>query len=1308
MIEKLIRLCATNKFITLTVFTVLIFVGLWSMKRIAVDALPDLSDTQVIIYSKWDRSPDIIEDQVTYPIITSLLGAPKVKSIRGFSDFGYSYVYVIFDEGTDLYWARSRVLEYLSKVQSSLPSGVKTELGPDATGVGWVFQYALVDKSGRHSLADLRSLQDWTIRYQLQSVPGVAEVASLGGFVRQYQITVDPNKLAAYRIPLMDVMEAVRSSNNEVGARLVEWSGAEYMVRARGYVKNVADLEQIVVKSDQRGTPVLLRDVANIQLGPEMRRGVAELDGEGETAAGVVIMRQSENAMDVINRVKVRLAAIEKTLPEGVKIVTTYDRSELIERSIHTLKHELLIEMIIVSLIILIFLWHIPSAVIPIFTLPAAIVLAFIPMKMLGINANIMSLGGIAIAIGALVDAAVVVVENSHKKLEVWESEGKKGDYKEVLIKAIQEVGRPSFFSLMVIALSFMPIFALEAQEGRLFKPLAFTKNFAMAIAAILAITLDPALRLLFTRMKPFRFRRTEDREKASEKPETRKENQKPETRNQRADDLKSAQSPETTERPSGFWFLASGFQSAFWYLVSGLERVVNAVLIGKMYPEEKHPISKILFKLYTRPAKFVLRHPKLVIGTALLIVLCTIPVYRKLGHEFMPPLNEGSILYMPTTLPGISVAQASALLQRQDQLLKEFPEVERVFGKAGRAETSTDPAPFSMMETVVVLKPSSEWRTRTRWYSKWPDFTKPLFRPLWPETMSWDELVNEMNSKLTLPGQTNAWTMPIKNRIDMLTTGIRTPVGIKVFGSDLKKIESIGKRLEGILQKVPGTRSVYGERVAGGYFVDFDLNREAIARYGLRIGDVQTVIMTAIGGENVSTTVEGRERYPINIRYPREMRDDVEKLTRTLISIPSAPGTMSGGAQIPLGQLATIKLVEGPSMIRDEDGRLSGYVYVDVDTAKRDIGGYVEEAKKAVDAELKLDPGYLLVWSGQYESMTRVKEKMKVVIPLTFFVIFMLIYFNTKSFPKTAIVLLAVPFSAVGAIWFLYLLGYNMSIGVWVGLIALLGLDAETGIFMLLYLDLAHDERITAGTMNTRQDLDEAILHGAVQRVRPKVMTVACAFFGLVPIMWSIGAGGDVMKRIAAPMIGGLFTSFLMELLVYPAIYLLWRKRSLPRADGADDDHPQRQEWKRPRLVSGVAGLVVAFVIAGFLYFGHRDATALYPPYEATRQALLTSSLDGVKSSASALAGAARTSGQPRIATTAEALSKSRDVESARQAFAALSDAMIAYRSGAAERPKPQVVYCSMAKHSWLQPKGPINNPYYADAGMRGCGEVQ
>jgi copper/silver efflux system protein len=1241
MIEKLIRICATNKFMTLTIMAALVLAGLWSMNRIALDALPDLSDTQVIIYSKWDRSPDIIEDQVTYPIITSLLGAPKVKAIRGFSDFGYSYVYVVFEEGTDLYWARSRVLEYLSKTQSALPQGVKTELGPDATGVGWVFQYALVDKSGKHSLADLRSLQDWTIRYQLQAVPGVAEVASLGGFVRQYQITVDPNKLAAYKIPLMQIMSAVRASNNEVGARLVEWSGAEYMVRARGYVKNIADLEQIVVKTDERGTPVLLRDVATIQLGPEMRRGVAELDGQGETAAGIVIMRQSEDALAVINRVKQQLSEIEKTLPEGVKIVTTYDRSELIERSIATIKHELLIEIIIVSLIIIIFLWHFPSALIPIVTIPAVVILSFIPMKIFGLNANIMSLGGIAIAIGALVDASVVVVENAHKKLEAWEADGRKGDYKELLIHAVQEVGRPSFFSLLVIALSFMPIFALVAQEGRLFRPLAFTKNFVMAIAAVLAITLAPAMMMLVIRVKKLDF------------------------------------------RPR-------------W-----LSKVANAITVGTIHPEDKHPISKILFKLYTRPAKLVLRHPRTVIGIAVLIVLFTIPVYLQLGHEFMPPLNEGSLLYMPITLPGISVAQAEGLLQRQDQLLKQFPEVERVFGKAGRAETSTDPAPFSMMETIVVLKPQKEWRAKARWYSKWPDFIKPVFRPFWPDTISWEELVNEMNARLTLPGQTNAWTMPIKNRIDMLTTGIRTPVGVKIFGSDLAEIQKIGQHLEGILQKIPGTRSVFGERVAGGYFVDFDLSREQIARYGLTIGDVQEVIMTAIGGENVSTTVEGRERYPINIRYPREMRDDVDKLSRTLVS------TM-GGAQIPLGQLATIKLVEGPSMIRDENGHLSGYVYVDIDSEKRDIGGYVEEAKKAVASQLKLKPGYLLAWSGQYESMARVKEKMKVVIPLTLFVVFMLIFMNTKSFPKTAIVLMAVPFSAVGAIWLLYALGYNMSIAVWVGLIALLGLDAETGIFMLLYLDLAYDEMKARGQMRNREDLHEAIYHGAVKRVRPKAMTVACAFFGLVPIMWSTGAGADVMKRIAAPMIGGLFTSFLMELLVYPAIYLLWRERDLPHPERADDEHPKHHWWQRPALVSGLSGVLVALGITGSMFFPRAEAKPLFPAYESVRQALLTGSLDAVKSNAAALASDAGASKQPDIAASAAMHAKSSDLESARHVFAALSDAMIAYRTAANEQPKPQVVYCSMAKHSWLQPEGEISNPYYADPVMRSCGEVK
>src|SRR3954449_10754545 len=793
-------------------------------------------------------------------------------------------------------------------------------------------------------------------------------------------------------------------------------------------------------------------------------------------------MRHGENAMNVINAVKQRLAQIAPSLPKGVQIVTTYDRSELIAASIHTLKHELLIEMLIVSLVILIFLWHIPSATIPIFTLPAAVILAFIPMRMFGINANIMSLGGIAVASGALVDAAVVVVENAHKKLEAWESGGRQGDYKEVLITAIQEVGRPSFYSLLVIALSFLPIFALEAQEGKLFKPLAFTKNFSMAIAALLAITLDPALRLMFTKLKRYEF-----------KPR---------------------------------WISAAA----------------NAVLVGRMVPEERHPISRVLFRIYGPAIHWVLRHTRLVIALALLIVMATIPIYFRLGHEFMPPLNEGVILYMPTTLPGISVTEASALLQKQDALLRQVPEGERVFGKAGRADTSTDPAPLSMMETTVILKPESQWRRKERWYSKWmPSFLMPLVRPFWPDHISWEELTNDLDQRLQMPGQTNAWTMPIRNRIDMLTTGIRTPVGIKVFGADLKQIENLGKELEQIVSRVPGARSVYGERVSGGYFVDFDIDRAAIARYGLTIDDVQQTIMTAIGGENVSTTIEGRERYPINVRYPRELRDEIDTLGRVLVPAMN-------GAQIPLAQLASLRIVEGPAMIRDENGRLAGYVFIDVDTSRRDLGSFVDDAKAAVASQLRMPAGYTIQWSGQYEAMERVRQRMLVVVPLTLCIVAFLIFLNTRSMPKTLLVLLAVPFSAVGAVWLLLILGYNVSIGVWVGLIALLGLDAETGIFMLLYLDLAYD----AAKPRNAEELRDAIYNGAVKRVRPKVMTVACAFFGLVPIMWSTGAGADVMKRIAAPMIGGLFTSFLMELLVYPAIYYGWKWRAEVRHEEA------------------------------------------------------------------------------------------------------------------------------------------------------------
>jgi len=1077
MIHRIIEFSANNKFVVFLFVAAALVGGWWSLNNVPLDAVPDLSDTQVIIYSRWDRSPDIVEDQVTYPIITALLGAPRVKDIRGFSDFGYSYVYVIFDEGTDIYWARSRTLEYLSKITPRLPAGVQVELGPDATSIGWVFQYALVDTTGQHSLDALRSYQDWYLRYYLQSVPGVAEVAPIGGLVRQYQVNVDPNALSAYHIPLEKVVEAVRRGNNDVGGRLVEFSGREYMVRGRGYARSIADLEQIVIGVNARtGTPIRLKEVGAVTLGPDIRRGLADLDGRGDVVGGIVLMRHGENALKVIERVKRKLDEIQPSLPPGVKLVTTYDRSELILRSIKTLKDTLIEEVAIVSLVILLFLWHIPSALIPILTIPITVLISFIPMKAIGVTSNIMSLGGIAIAIGAMVDAAIVVVEQTHKKLELWEAEGRKRDYHEVVVEAVKEVGPASFFSLLVIAVSFMPIFTLEAQEGRLFKPLAFTKNFSMAIAALLAITLDPAMRLLFTHMKRYQF------------------------------------------RPR---FLS-------W--------IANAVLVGKIHSEEKHPISRILMRVYHPVAELALRFKWTVVLAAVATVALTVPVFFRLGSEFMPPLNEGVVLYMPTTLPGISVTEAQRLLQIQDRVLRTFPEVERVFGKVGRAETATDPAPFSMVETTVVLKPQEQWRKKPQWYSRWaPEWLQKILRRAWPDRISWDELVDEMDRALKIPGTTNAWTMPIKARIDMLTTGVRTPVGIKVYGSDLRKIEEIGQEIERVLAQVPGTRSVYAERTTGGYFLDFDLKREALARYGLSVDDVQGYIMSAVGGENITTTVEGRERYAVNVRYSRDYRSDVDALRRVLVSTPS-------GAQVPMAQLADIRLVEGPSMIRDENGLLSGYVYVDV--AGRDLGGYVEEARRLVREKVEphLPTGYSLSWSGQYEYLQRVRERLTFVLPLTIFVIFVLLYLNTKSVVKTIIVFLAVPFSAVGAIWLLHWLSYNMSIAVWVGLIALMGVDAETGVFMLLYLDLAYEQWKKEGRLKGWGDLKEAILHGAVKRVRPKVMTVACMFTALFPIMWSTGTGADVMKRIAAPMIGGIFTSFIMELVVYPAIYAIWK----------------------------------------------------------------------------------------------------------------------------------------------------------------------
>ena len=1085
MINRIIEYSAHNRLVVFIVVAALVLAGWRAMLSVPLDAIPDLSDTQVIIYSRWDRSPDIMEDQVTYPIVTAMLGAPRVKDIRGFSDFGYSYVYVIFEEGTDIYWARSRTLEYLSKITQRLPEGVQTELGPDAAGVGWVFQYALVDRTGLQNLADLRSFQDWTLRYYLQAIPGVAEVAPIGGFVRQYQVNLDPNALAAYHVPMEKVVEAIRKSNNDVGGRLVEFTGREYMVRGRGYARTVEDLENVALGvNPQTGVPILVKQVGRVVLGPDIRRGIAELDGQGEVVGGVVIMRQGENALKVIERVKKKLSEIEPSLPPGVHFVTTYDRSELINRSIETLKITLTEELIIVSLVILIFLWHIPSSLIPIVTIPVTVIIAFIPMKLMGITSNIMSLGGIAIAIGAMVDAAIVVVEQTHKKLEVWEATGRKENYQDVVIQAVKEVGGPSFFALLVIAVSFMPVFALEAQEGRLFKPLAFTKNFSMIIAAVLAITFDPALRLLFTHMKNFEF------------------------------------------RPR--WVAAA----------------VNAVLVGKIHSEENHPISRPLMRLYHPVVRFVLRHPWPVIAVAVLTVVVTIPAYFRLGSEFMPPLNEGVILDMPITMPGISVTEATQVLQVRDRILRSFPEVDRVFGKIGRAETSTDPAAFSMVETTVVLKPESEWRAKPRWYSRRsPEWLKKVLRRFWPDRISQDELVAEMDQTLQIPGMSNIWTMPIKNRIDMLTTGVRSPVGIKIYGSDLKQIEALGVELEHVLQQVPGTRNAFAERTTGGYFLDFALKREELARFGLTVDDVQGYVMSAVGGENITTSIQGRERYPVNVRYFRAFRTDLDTLSRVLVSTPT-------GAQIPMAQLAEIRLVTGPAMIRNENGLLSGYVYADV--GSRDIGGYVERAKRAVSDNVKLPTGYSLAWSGQYESMQRVKERLKLVVPFTVFLVGLLLFLNTRSHIKTIIILLSVPFSAVGAIWLLYLLDYNISIGVWVGLIALLGVDAETAVFMLLYLDLAYDDRRRKGQLKTYADLSEAIEFGAVKRLRPKVMTVAVMFMGLLPIMWSTGTGADVMKRIAAPMIGGIFTSFLMELVVYPAIYALWKwhfeiKRAAP-----------------------------------------------------------------------------------------------------------------------------------------------------------------
>ncbi len=1075
--SRIIIFSANNKFLILVLTFVLLLISIFCIKNIPLDAIPDLSDTQVIVYSRWDRSPDIIEDQVTYPIITGLLGAPKVKVIRGFSDFGYSYVYIIFQDGTDIYWARSRVLEYLSRIQPRLPGGVQTELGPDATGVGWVFQYALQDKTGQNSLAEIRSYQDFKLRYILNALPGVAEVAGIGGFKKQYQIILNPIALQAYNIPMESVIRRVKDSNQETGARILELNGTEFMIRGKGYIKNISDIENISLGTDLNGTPILLKNLARVELGPDLRRGISDLDGLGDTVGGIIVMRHGENALSVIEKVKDKLTEIKSSLPKGIEIITTYDRSSLILNAIDNLKAKLLEEMIIVSIVILIFLWHFPSAIVPILTIPISVLISFIPMFIFDIHSNIMSLSGIAISIGVLVDGAIVEVENAYKKLEEWEANGRIGDYNQVRLEALLEVGPSVFFSLLVIAVAFLPVFTLVDQEGRLFRPLAYSKNLAMAIAAFLALTLDPAFRMLFTRMEPFQFRNKH------------------------------------------------------------ISNIATTLLVGKYYKEEKHPISKILFKYYEPTCNWVLQYPKKVIYLSIVLTLLTIPIYISLGTEFMPSLYEESLLYMPTTLPGISVAETQKIMIQMDKKLKQIPEVTKVFGKAGRSDTSTDSAPFSMMETVILLKPQSEWRKKEMFYSNFPKFTLPIFRFLLHDQISKEELISILDKELTFPGISNAWTMPIKARLDMLSTGLRTPIGIKIQGASLEEIERVGVEIAEKLKDESGMRSIFAERVAGGYFLDIIINREKIARYGITIADAQNIILSAIGGESVTQTIEGRERYSVNIRYPRGLREDLDQLKRILI-----PTEMNN--HIPIGEVAELKFNTGPAMIRDENGFLTGYVYID--TTESDIGGFVEKLKKKISKSVSLPTGYTLVWTGQYENIIRVKERMKYVIPLTLFIIFFLIYMNTKSYIKTLIVMCAVPFSLIGAIAFLYILNYQISIAVWVGMIALMGLDAETGVFMLLYLDLSYNDAKNKGLLKNEHELKESIIHGAVKRVRPKVMTVLCAMMGLLPIMWSTATGSDVMKRIAAPMVGGLVTSFILELLVYPAIYFLWKRKEL------------------------------------------------------------------------------------------------------------------------------------------------------------------
>jgi Cu(I)/Ag(I) efflux system membrane protein CusA/SilA len=1233
MVEKIIELCARNRLLVLLGVGFALVGSLVAIKKVKLDAIPDLSDPQVIVFTEWmGRSPTLVEDQVTYPIVSKLIGTPHVTDVRGFSMFGMSFVYVIFEEGTDIYWARSRVLEYMNGLRGALPEGASPTLGPDATGIGWTFQYTLVDKGGRHGIDELRTFQDFTLRYALGSVPGVAEVASVGGYQKQYQVTIDPNRLRAYGVTLSEVIDAIRQSNNDVGGRIIELAGREYYVRGRGYIHDLGAIEKIALRTNgPAGTPLLIKDVATVRFGPDIRRGLLEWNGEGEAVGAVVVTRYGENALDVIGRVKKKIEDLRPSFPEGVELQIAYDRSGLIERSIDTLKHALTEEAIVVSVVIMLFLLHLRSSMLPILSLPISVALAFIPMVLLDIPSTIMSLGGIAIAIGATVDAQIVMIEAAHKKLE-HAGNPSGAERRQLLVAAAKEVTPAIFFSLLIIAVAFLPVFTLGGQAGRLFKPLAYTKTFVMLISALLSITFAPALQDLFIR--------------------------------------------------------------------------------GKITPERKHPVSRFLIRIYEPFVYVALRRPKSTVAIGLCALASAVPVALHLGNEFMPPLNEGDLLYMPITFPNISIEEAKRQLQYQDRILRSFPEVETVFGKVGRAESATDPAPITMVETTVQLKPPAAWRKKhhDRWYSGWaPRWLAPVFQPLWPDEqpLTWDELTAEMNARMQFPGWTNAWTMPIKTRVDMLTTGVRTPIGVKVFGTDLGEVEQVGVALEHLLAPIKGTRSVLYERNLGGLYLDVIPKPDELARYGLRVADVERVIESAIGGAPIGTTVEGRNRFSINVRYPQDLRSDLESLRQVLVPIgggagastgaapmgtqgmretgpekamakamfasegalgwphpvflaenmdnmgggtssagaarprlPSGPPSASdmpmppmnpalmGGAStmggpsapmgapppalpsgaaapgrpsfVPLGQIADIKVTGGPPMVRDEAGLLVGYVYVDIDQAERDIGGYVNEAKEVVgkavqSGALKLPPGSFLKWTGQYEQLAQMLARMKIVVPLTLVIVVLLLYLQFKNFVEVLIILLSIPFALIGSVWLLWLLDYRLSTAVWVGIIALVGLAAQTGIVMIVYIDHAFERRKQAGLIRNLDDIVAAHMEGTVQRVRPKLMTVSTMLMGLVPLLWARSSGADVMKRIAAPMVGGLVTSAFLTLEIIPVIVTYWRLEQLLWERLAPSAPELLRRLRGDAAVASIGAAVAVAVGVASLYVAFPGRTLLF-----------------------------------------------------------------------------------------------------------------